>query len=151
MSDAITDAWTKQTRAQTDPLFLQDHFLATGHDENTKNATATFVKFEDRYYACTCRHVIEILAKRQKTKHSRFPTLALVIDRGVLNLSFITAEGIKLGIAVPNAKEGEDPLDLAIADITGSYWGLLSSRKQKAAIDLDNWREPRWAKAEMLI
>lgn len=146
-----TDAMHKLARSQTDPLFFHDHFLATGHDVNTKNATATYVQFEGRVYAVTCRHVLDILERRIENKHSRFPTLALVIDRTVLNLSFFTAEGLKYGIAAPEAGPGEDPLDLAIADITGSYWELLKTRKGNAVIDLDNWREPRWARAEILV
>ncbi len=150
MLDA-TDVMHKLARSQTDPLFIQDHFLATGHDANTKNATVTYVQFEDRVYAVTCRHVLEILEDRIKAQHSRFPTLALVIDRAVLNLSFFTAEGLKQSIVAPQTVPDEDPLDLAVADITGSYWELLKNRKGKAAIDLNNWREPRWARAEMLF
>jgi hypothetical protein len=111
VNDQIKAAWDKQVRARTDPLFLQDHFLATGHDVSTKNATATYVKFENRIYACTCRHVVEIIRKRQKEQHSRFPTLALVIHRTVLNLSFFTAEGLKLRIALPETPADEEPLD----------------------------------------
>ena len=48
-------------RSQTDPLFLQDHFLVGGHDVDTKNATATFVQFERKQYAVTCRHVLEVM------------------------------------------------------------------------------------------
>jgi len=33
-------------RSQTDPLYLQDHFLFGGRNKDTKNATATFVQFE---------------------------------------------------------------------------------------------------------
>ena len=150
MSDP-TDAMHKLARSQTDPLFIQDHFLATGHDVNTKNTTATYVQFEDRVYAVTCRHVLEVLENRIETQHSRFPTLALVINRAVLNLSFFTVEGLKHSMVAPKTALGENPLDLAIADITGSYWELLKSRKGKAAIDLNNWREPRWARADTLV
>jgi hypothetical protein len=45
---------------------------------------------------------------------------------------------------------GDPTVDLAIAEITGSYWDILTKYADKEAIDLDNWREPRWARAEML-
>lgn len=46
-------------RRQTDPVWLQDHFMFTGHDENTESASGTFVKFRGRTYLCMCRHVFE--------------------------------------------------------------------------------------------
>lgn len=148
MADS-TDAMHKQARAQADPLFFQDYFLAHGHDVNTKNATATFIQFEGKIYAVTCRHVVEILQKRQQ--HSPYPSLALMVDRGLLNLSFFTADGLQTAMKLPKAATGEEPLDLAIAELPTSYWNILTSRKNKRPIDLDNWHEPRWARAEILV
>lgn len=144
-----TDAMHKQARAQTDPLFFHDYFLAHGHDVNTKNATATYIQFEGKIYAVTCRHVVEILQKRQQ--HSPYPSLALMVDRGLLNLSFFTADGLQTAMKLPKAATGEEPLDLAIAELPTSYWNILTSRKNKRPIDLDNWHEPRWARAEILV
>jgi hypothetical protein len=139
-------------RSQTDPLFLQDAFLFGGHDTDTKNATASFVQFEGKQYAVTCRHVLEVVEHRNKTQStSRFPTLALVVGRLVLNLSFFQAEGIQYAFRTPEPNKDEEPLDLAIADISGVHWGLLEQRKGKRAIDLDNWLEPRWARAETMV
>lgn len=146
-----TDAMHKQARAQTDPLFFHDYFMAHGHDVNTKNATATYVQFEKEIYVVTCRHVLEILQKRQERKHSPFPTLALMVDRGLLNLSFFTADGLQNALKVPNPPVGAQPLDLAISKLPTSYWDILTSRKNKKPIDLDNWHEPRWARAEILV
>jgi hypothetical protein len=150
MSDP-TDEMHKQARAQTDPLFFQDYLLAHGHNVDTKNATATFVRFGGRVYVCTCRHVVEILTNRQERGHSVFPTLALMVDRAMLPLSFFTPDGLQLGQYVPNASANGETVDIAIAEITGTYWDLLTSRKNKSAIDLDEWREPRWSQAQMLI
>jgi hypothetical protein len=139
-------------RSQTDPLFLQDHFLVGGHDVDTKNATATFVKFERKHYVVTCRHVLEVVQKRkERDPRTRFPTMALVVGRAILNLSFFSAQGIQYALRAPTPDEREEPLDLAIADISGWHWKLLAERKAKTAIDLDNWREPRWARAEMMV
>ena len=139
-------------RSQTDPLFLQDHFLFGGRDKDTKNATATFVQFEGKRYVVTCRHVLEIVKKRkEKSGPARFPTMALVVGRAILNLSFFSAQGIQYALRTPKPEEGNEPLDLAVAEISGAYWSLLAQRKGKTAIDLDNWREPKWARAEMLV
>jgi hypothetical protein len=146
-----TDAMHKQARAQTDPLFFQDYFMAHGHDVTTKNATATYVQFEGKIFVVTCRHVVEILETRQQTQHSAYPTLALMVDRGLLNLSFFTADGLQSAMKLPQPAIGEQPLDLAIAKLSASYWEVLTSKKNKRPIDLDNWHEPRWARAEMLV
>jgi hypothetical protein len=148
MSDP-TGEMHKQARAQTDPLFFQDYLLAHGHNVDTKNATATFVRFEGRVYVCTCRHVVQILRNRQERGH--FPTLALWVDRAVLPLSFLTVDGLHLGQYAPDTSSNAEAIDIAIAEITGTYWDILSSRKNKTAIDLDEWREPRWSQAEILV
>jgi hypothetical protein len=138
-------------RSQTDPLYLQDHFLFSGHDKNTRNATATFVQFEGKQYVVTCRHVVEVVKKRKgRDPRERYPTLALVVGRAIINLSLFTAEGMQYSLRTPEPDEGEEPLDLAIADIS-SRWKLLVEGKGKTTIDLDNWREPRWARAEMML
>jgi hypothetical protein len=147
----VVARWNKEAKANTTPLFMQDHFLSTGHDANTKNATGTFVKFKDRFYVCTCRHVVEIVERRQQAKHSRLPTLAMMVGRSVMNLSFVSAQGLKLGIQSVPASRGGPTVDLAIADITASYWDFLTQKAEKKSIDLDDWREPRWAKAQMLV
>jgi hypothetical protein len=132
----------KLVRAQTDPLFFEDYLVAH-HDVNTKNATATFVRLEGRVYACTCRHVVEILEKRKENQHSPFPMLSFIVNERMLNLSFFPAVGLQ--------SFDEEPIDVAIADITRTCWDLLTSKKNKQAVDLDNWREPRWSRADILI
>jgi hypothetical protein len=54
-----SDENSRLARSQTDPLWLQDHFLGTGHDVTTRNGTASFVSFKGRHFAVTCRHVME--------------------------------------------------------------------------------------------
>jgi hypothetical protein len=54
-----------------------DAHLIEGYDESTRNGTATFVQFGGRYYACTCRHMVEITQKRRESGRSKFATLAL--------------------------------------------------------------------------
>jgi hypothetical protein len=53
-----SDENTRLARSQTDPLWLQDHFLGTG-DVTTRNGTASFVSFKGRQFAVTCRDVME--------------------------------------------------------------------------------------------
>lgn len=79
------------------------------------------------------------------------PTIALQIDRTILNLSYFTAEGLALGISTPNAETKSEEIDVAIAPLDGSYWGLLTNHKNKLAIDLDAWREPSWTSVKYCL
>ncbi|MDD9973270.1 MAG: hypothetical protein OXU27_04655 [Candidatus Poribacteria bacterium] len=126
-------------RRQTDPLWLQDYFLSTGHNETTQNATATFVKRRGRHFMVTCRHVLDI------TPQARHPSIALQIDETTLNFSYIDPQGIQCSVRAPEKEIMALPeVDIALACIDGSYWHLLISKKNKVAIDLDSWREPNW-------
>lgn len=142
-------------RRQTDPLWIQDYFLGTGHNETTRNATATFVKRKGHHYVVTCRHVLDSVTGSDTAPGAKHPTLALQVDSIPLNLSYFGPNGLKPSVRapVPEPKSpGNDPVpelkspenDIALACIDGSYWHLLSSNKNKIAIDLDSWREPNW-------
>lgn len=131
-------------RRQTDPAWLQDHFLGTGHDETTRNATFTFIKRNGRHYAVTCRDVAAALGDPRAVPAARNPTIALHVGRAVLNLSYFTAQGLALGVRSPNAEAKRDEVDVAIAPLDGGYWHLLTKDKNKIPIDLDEWREPDW-------
>lgn len=131
-------------RRHTDPAWLQDHFLGTGHDEKTRSATFTFVKRRGRHYAVTCRHIKDAVTDPKMVPGARNPTVALHLDRAVLNLSYFTARGLALGVRTPHAEDKKEEIDVAIAPLDGSYWQLLSGKKNKIAIDLDDWREPDW-------
>jgi hypothetical protein len=89
-----------------------------------------------------------VLDELQKNKARRSPTLAMIINRIVINFSTLTAKGLVPAMGVPSTPEGEEPFDLAIADITGQHWRMLKSQKRKSAIDLDSWREPRWSRVK---
>jgi len=143
--------WHDQAQRNCAPLYIQDRFLRDGYDASTRNATATFVHFKGHYYACTCRHVVEI-AKKRRDSGSPFSGLALGYKEGFQPLSFITADGLKDALQIVPGTEGEEEyLDLAIADIT-SVWPRFSAEWGSRAIDMDHdrWHEPRWARAEML-
>src|SRR5271163_26634 len=106
-------------RRQTDPAWLQDHFLGTGHDETTRNATVTFVKRHDRHYAVTCKHIVEALADPAVVPAIKNPTIALHVGKAVLNLSYFTAQGLVLGVHSPKAETKRDEVDVAIASLDG--------------------------------
>jgi hypothetical protein len=84
---------------------MHDHFVfATGHDENTKNATVRSLNSKIVFYVCTYRHVLDIVEKRREAGHSRFPTLSFMVNRSVMNLSFFSARGLQMAItSVPDA------------------------------------------------
>ena len=132
-------------RRQTDPLWIQHHFLATGHDENTPNATATFVKRRGRHYLVTCGHVLQSVTRRRDAEGETQLTMALQVDRGHLNLSSVGPEGVVLSVRSPAAALHSTPVDVALASLEPSYWSLLSGRKRKTAIDLDFWQAPDWS------
>ena len=132
-------------RRQTDPLWIQHHFLSSGHDESTRNATATFVKRKGRHYMVTCRHVLQIVEDRRTTAGEAQLTMALQIDRAILNLSYISPQGIMLSVRAPEAELRSEEVDIALAPLESGHWAQLCSRKNKVAIDLDSWREPDWA------
>lgn len=138
-------------RRQTDPAWLQDHFLGTGHDETTRSAIFTFVKRRGRHYAVTCRHIMKAVGDPCMVTNARNPTLAIQIDRAVLNLSYFTAEGLALGIKTPQVESKREEIDVAIAPLEGSYWPLFLEKKNKAAIDLDVWREPDWSSVKWCL
>lgn len=124
---------------------MQDHFLATGHDERTPSATFTFVRRRGAVYAVTCRHVVDALANLPADRRPHFPTLAIQLERSFLNLSGFGPQGFGRALRCPSA--GPDGADIAIAPLD-TYWELLATRKNKIAIDLDNWHEPDWSRVK---
>ncbi|WP_095203803.1 hypothetical protein [Mesorhizobium carmichaelinearum] len=139
-------------RRQTDPVWLQDHYLGTGHTEETNSATFTFIKRHGRIYAVTCGHVVDQLSNPESVPDARLPTLALQIDRGVLNLSQVTGIGrITQTTRAAEKNETHRESDIAIAPLSESYWSILTEKKNKTAIDLDAWREPRWESVKMCV
>ncbi|RWP54370.1 hypothetical protein [Mesorhizobium sp.] len=139
-------------RRQTDPVWLQDHYLGTGHTEETNSATFTFIKRRGRIYAVTCGHVVDQLSNPVSVPDARLPTLALQIDRGVLNLSQVTGIGrITHTTRAAEKNETHREIDIAITPLSESYWSILTKRKNKTAIDLDAWREPRWESVKMCV
>jgi hypothetical protein len=113
--------------------------LIGGHDASTRNATATFVTFEGKHYACTCRHVVELVQKRRESGYSPYPTLNLFFDRTYIPLSFLTAEGLKDAISIVAPGASEDYMDLAIADIS-TIWPQLSRIGKVATCHrIENW------------
>jgi hypothetical protein len=104
--EAPFERWQLEAAKHCAPLFIQDAFLSGGHDATTRNASATFVRFENRYFACTCRHAVELVQKRQEVGGEPFATLMLVFNRTFNPLTFITAEGlIDLVQVVPPGSE----------------------------------------------
>ena len=136
-------------RRQTDPLWIQSHFLATGHHERTPNATATFVQRRGRHYAVTCGHVVDLVREWRDSKGDKSLTTALQIDTVVLNQSYVSPQGVELSIRTPEPELHAQPVDVALAPIAEGHWKLLSERKNKVAIDLDSWREPDWSIVEL--
>ena len=135
MTDPAPDSLA---RRQTDPLWIQRHFLTTGHDENTPSATATFVKRRGRHYMVTCGHVVQTVRQRREKEGETQLTMALHVDRTIMNLSSVGPEGIVLSVRTPEAELQSDEADIALASLEPSFWEILSDKKNKTAIDLDS-------------
>src|SRR4051794_39038587 len=103
----------KACRAYSDPLFLQDFFLSEGHTEQTSNATATFVRFRGRTYACTCRHVRAALSDSSVVKGAH-PSAALMAGKIVLNLSFHTSDSLITTLRAPVEGLDQHQVDVCI-------------------------------------
>lgn len=148
---SLREQLTRAARKSSDPVYLQDFFLATGHTDSTRNATATFVRRNGHTYACTCRHVLT-----QSTDSSvvgpgtTHPTLALTADQLVINLSSFVATGLVPALKAPEPQFCEAELDISIACID-HVWTAFSRKKDKEPIDLDNWSEPPWSMIEKCI
>jgi len=133
-------------RRNTDPVWLQDYYVHTGHDANTRSGTATFVKRKGTHYVCTCRHIMESIKDSKVVPNAKFPTLALAIDKKFINLARMTENGPELIMRGPGTYTEHAETDIAIAPLDVGTWHLLATRKNKRAIDLDGWREPDWSK-----
>jgi hypothetical protein len=132
-TQALTDAMHKLARACTDPLWLQDRFLQTGHHEGNPNGTATFITFERSTYYLTCEHVVSA------AKTNQVPELWL--DRVALNIADYHPDRVyRHNFRFPEASV----VDIAMYRLTEFHWGLLQNKKGKVAINLDAWREPTW-------
>jgi len=130
------DVLHKSCRSYSDPLFVQDYYLREGHNEKTTSATATFVKYGGRYYACTCRHTHEVAKKRNQT-------LSMMINNIVFDFSSSTKKGLESTFQNPQERFGENEIDVCIAPM-GSNWRFFEQKKRKVAIDLDLWEPPPW-------
>jgi hypothetical protein len=133
-------------RRNSDPVWLQDYFVHTGHDANTRSGTATFVKRKGLHYVCTCRHIMDSIKDPKVVPNAKFPTLTLAIDKTFINLARMTEYGPELIVRAPGPDTEHAHTDIAIAPLDAGTWHLMVTGKNKSAIDLDCWREPDWSK-----
>ena len=131
-------------RRQTDPLWIQEHFLATGHHANTPNASATFVSRRERRYMVTCGHVLRVVEERRSEGEDNL-TMALDVGRIVLNMSSIGPHGVQLSVRTPKVDWPSGGVDVALAPLHPGDWEILERTKNKTTVDLDAWREPSWS------
>lgn len=123
----------------TTPLFVQHQFLKGGHDVNTTSGTGTFVRFGGKQYVVTCNHVL------QAADHSQRMNLAIVVGRGIFNLSYPMRDGsLAPSFRVPLQPDASTEIDVGISDVMHA-WDFLVDRKGKKAINLDDWIEPNWS------
>jgi hypothetical protein len=134
----------KVGRAFSDPLFFQDFFMRNGHTDRTVNGTATFVQYRGKKYACTCRHIRSALSDPAVAPHPH-PSLMLMVGRVCLNLSTFVGEELIPSLRLPD----DETIDVCVSEIPELHWTLLSEKKGKVAIDLDDWEPPPWEKISL--
>lgn len=136
----VHDAVDVIARRCSDPLFIQSRTLL-GRDEHTPNGTATLVQIDGAVYVVTCRHV----AGYPASIGDPHVTCALMADKMVLNLSEITAEGVRSSFGEVAADFSDRERDIAILPLAEHLWKHYGARKAKRPLNLDAWREPPWA------
>ncbi len=159
--DSTDSAIDQQVKAVCAPLFASDQFLQSGHNENTTNATVTFVQLETRIYAVTCHHVLAaFLNEALETGHRIVPSIhsGRAIHQfhwygpqGQYRWSFTscrdfpTSEMRNDQQALSNLeRQNLERPDIAIADVS-NIWSVLRAGRGAEAINLDSWAEPDWS------
>src|SRR4051812_9942176 len=111
-------------RRNSDPVWLQDYLVQTGHDADTRSGSATFVKRKGIHYVCTCRHIMESIKDPKVVPNAKFPTLALAIDKAFINLPRMTANGPELIVRAPGPETDHAHTDIAMARLDAGTWHL---------------------------
>lgn len=126
-----TDQMQEIARASCDPLWIQHRYLGTGHDDTIDNGTATFIRFKNRYFICTCRHVAAA------ARDDFVP--ALMVNQHVMNIASVHPDKV-----FRHNFRSPDSYDIAIAPMTDTLFGFIQRHKGKVAINLDTWEAPEW-------
>lgn len=117
------------------PLFLNNYFLANGHNSLTTSATATFIQYEGMIYAVTCAHVNAAASSRDRC------TAQLHAGRVVVNLSEWSSIG---KVSALRDVIGTAPVDISICPIADHLFEIISRGKPKVPINLDEIPEANW-------
>jgi len=133
-------------RRNTDPLWLQDFYLGTGHDADTRSGTGSFIKRNGKIYVCTCRHIVDGVQDPKMVPKAKFPTLALAFSGGYINLAHMGKNGVEQHMRAPGPATDHAKTDIAIGSLDAGTWDMYARRKGKQPIDLDDWKEPDWSK-----
>lgn len=157
----------KRVHASCAPLFATGRHGELAHTSHTLNATVTFVKHRERYYAVTCHHVLDafrteavrakkilipsihsgkLISQFSNLTHQMRHRWSFHSCRDFADLAIWDDEEAMRDITRSNLSRP----DIAIADIT-SYWEVISKPRTLTPIDLDNWTAPPWEKFDKLF
>lgn len=130
------------------PLFLENNFLGTEHSEKTLNGTATFIKFNNTIYLCTCRHVVEIAIgdNLETMKSIQISNSKLRINSHRL---FVNKENAMDYVFYPQFRYS-NCADIAFNPISAELFLSYAKTNGKTFIDLDNYREPDYSKIKYI-
>lgn len=122
------------------PLFIGNYFFADGHNQESTNATITFINFQNIIYGVTCKHVHDEV---HKVKHS---TARIIIGNVVQNLSGWSHFGLESYIS-----DVAEDIDISIIKISENIWREIQEKKKRTFIDLDYYEEPDWSNIKSCI
>lgn len=138
----------RQLHRHCEPLFFLDAFVESGHSKATPNATVTYVKHRNWYYAVTCGHVVDVLSNKDKNPDGRL-VLATMYSRSISRYAEldVNSGSYRTTFKVPSSSGlGVGP-DIAIHPL-GEAMSWMAENKGKLPIDLDTWVEPQWEKVK---
>ena len=139
MDDRSRSKLINQTCA---PLFIGDALLADGHTATTSSATATFVRFQGKTYAVTCRHV--------RKDASAVTGWSARLHAGVAVIPLANWSSAGLTSILRDAAD-ESGVDISLCRNPDHLFDVVSQAKPKTPIDLDTYEEPNWGEISFCL
>lgn len=129
------------------PLFIEDNPFGIGHSKNTPNGTVTFIKFGEKVFLCTCKHVIKFAtADLDALKYPQLFFKYFVFNFKILLINKDTPSDF---IFYPNFLCSND-FDIALYPVSLKYFNDMFAKQGKSYIDLDNYGGINYQKINMV-
>lgn len=135
----------KIAASHSEPLFLSEPFLGDGHGVEKANGTLTFIQYRGRIYGVTCAHVYyhQFSTGKWLALHGK--------DRYCYQLGQFTQSGHESLFRPLRDEKDNVGIDIAIIELGDSIKQIHFERKNKSALDLDDWVEPNWTEIKVPV